>query len=447
MLRLFLLLTLLLSSAAHAASSKKAATAPPPDAKQWTLPNGLAVVFLAEHKAPIATVQVFYRVGAKDEPADKRGIAHMFEHMMFKGSQRVRPELHAQFVASVGGEDNAFTSDDVTGYHNTVPPAAVDFVLKLEADRMRGLVLQQSTIDSEREVVKEELRMRVENSPVGKARLRALELAFTKHPYRIAAIGKKEMIDSITLEDCQQFYDRYYQPNNAILVVVGDLDEGKLRESVEKHFGPIPRGKDIERTQITEPAQTETREDRLQLPVQRPVMMGAYHTVPASSEDQAVFDVLQTILSDGQSSRLYQRLVRKDKLAVSAGGFVLEYQDPGLFALFAAFLPDADTAKIRAALLDEIKRIVDLPVGGEELRRAKNQLATSAAFRRERVTSLAMAIGTDAVMANDPLRLWKMPARYDAVTAADIQRVAKRYLQPSNLSLVTLVPAAQGGAK
>lgn len=441
----------LLAAPVFAAAQKKSTSTAASTAavKQWTLPNGLEVVFLPEHKAPIATVQVFYKVGAKDEPADKRGIAHMFEHMMFKGSQHVKPEEHAQFIASVGGEDNAFTADDVTAYHNTVPPAAVDFVLRLEADRMRGLVLQQSTIDSEREVVKEELRMRVENSPVGQARRRALELAFTVHPYRVIGIGKKEMLDTITVDDCQRFYDRFYQPNNAILVVVGDLDEAKVRAQVDKWFAPIARGPAIERPAIVEPPQTQLREEQLVIPVQRPVMLGAYHIGPAASDEQPVFEVLQAILSDGQSSRLYQRLVRGDKLAVSAGGYVLDYADPGLFMLFTAYLPTSDATKIRAALLEEIARVVNQPVTDEELKRAKNQLASQAAYKRERVGSIATAIGVDAVVAKDPLRLWKAQARYDAVKAADVQRVAKQYLTTTNLTLVTLVPAAPavGGAK
>src|SRR5215471_17979889 len=213
-MRKLALLCLLYASAAGAAEVKI------PDVKQWSLPNGLKVVFLAEHKAPIVTVQVFYHAGAKDEPPGKRGIAHMFEHMMFKGSTHVPPEEHARFIQLAGGHLNAFTQDDATGYHNTVPPSALEFTLRLEAERMRNLKLTQKTIDSERQVVEEELRLRIENSPIGKAIKATLALAYKVHPYGIIAAGEKKYLDTVTPADCQAFYDKYYRPNNAALLIV-----------------------------------------------------------------------------------------------------------------------------------------------------------------------------------------------------------------------------------
>src|SRR5215468_2307567 len=219
------------------------AVAPPKvDVKAWELPNGLKVLFLADHKAPIATVQVFYHVGSKDEHIGIRGVAHMFEHLMFKGSQHVPPEEHARLLKEVGGQVNAFTTEDITAYHDTVPPSYVGFAMLLEAERMRSLKLFPTIVDSERRVVEEEKRLRIDNDPIGKAIEKFRALAYVKHPYNWTPIGTIEDLESVKPADCQRFYDAYYQPNNATLVVIGDVDETAVRKLVDQHFGPIPRG-------------------------------------------------------------------------------------------------------------------------------------------------------------------------------------------------------------
>jgi zinc protease len=435
-----LVLVALLASPALAAPKAAA-----PDVKQWTLPNKLKVILVPDHKAPVVTVQVFYHAGGKDEPADKRGIAHMFEHMMFKGSTHVRPEEHARFIDAVGGNENAFTQDDATGYHDTIPPAALDFTLKLEAERMRNLELTQKTIDSEREVVKEELRLRLENNPVMKALDKALHMAYTVHPYRQFPIGEKKMLDTVTVEDCKKFYDSYYRPNNATLLVVGDTDEKTLKPLVQKYFGPLEAGPEPPRPSHdkVEPEQTQLRETTLAIPVQLPLVIGAYHIGAGDSDDNYALEVLSQILSGGESSRMYQRLVRKDKVAVFAGGQMFEHEEPGLFLTFAAYLPGGDPAKVRAALEDELQKIVDAPVDAKELAKARNQLASRAVFRRERVSEMASQMGVDGVVAHDPLRGFTAPAKYDAVTAADVQRVAKKYLVKNNETMVVLQPLAK----
>jgi len=441
-MRTLLLVALLATPAAAAKGSA-------PDVKQWQLPNKLKVIFVADHKAPVVTVQVFYHAGGKDEPADKRGIAHMFEHMMFKGSTHVKPEEHARFIDAVGGNENAFTQDDATGYHDTIPPGALDFTLKLEAERMRNLTLTQKTIDSEREVVKEELRLRLENSPVFKAVDKVLHMAYTVHPYRQSPIGEKKMLDTVTVEDCQKFYETYYRPNNGTLLVVGDTDEKTVRTLVQKYFGPLEAGPEPPRpsTALVEPPQTLLREATLAIPVQLPAVIGAYHIGPGDSEDSYALEVLGLILSGGESSRLHQRLVRKDKLAVFAGGQMFEHEEPGLYLTFGFFLPGGDGAKVRAALEDELQKVIDAPVDAKELEKAKNQLAARAVFERERATELASRMGVDGIVSHDPLRLFNAPAKYDAVTAEDVQRVAKKYLQKSNETMVMLQPLGKTAAK
>ena len=439
------------ASGATAATPRKRAAhdGAVPDVKQWKLPNGLEVLFVPDHKAPVVTVQVFYHAGGKDEPPGKRGMAHMFEHMMFKGSTHVRPEEHARFIQLVGGENNAFTQDDTTGYHDTIPPAALEFTLKLEAERMRNLSLTRKTVDSERQVVEEELRLRQENNPVGKALKAELALAYKVHPYKVSAIGDKKSLESVTPADCQKFYDMYYRPNNALLIIVGDTDEAKVKKLVTEYFGPLERGPTPVHPDAQEPQQTEERTQTLTMPVQLPVVIGGYHIPKGSDPDIYPLEVLQQILSGGESSRLYQRLVRKDKTAVAAGGFVFAHEDPGLFLTFALYLPSMDVAKLKAALDEEIARVTTEKVDAHELQKAKNQLAAQAVYRRERVAGLATSIGVDWAVAHDPLRAFTAPQKYDAVTADDVLRVAKKYLVKTNLSMVTLQPAkpAKGGKK
>ena len=416
--------------------------APKLDIKSWTLPNGLQVLFLGDHKAPIATVQVFYHVGSKDEHVGIRGVAHMFEHMMFKGSTHVPPEEHARLLKEVGGQVNAYTTEDLTAYHDTVPPSYVGFALLLEAERMRQLKLFPATINSERKVVEEEKRLRVDNDPVGKAIERFRALAYTKHPYNWTAIGTIEDLEKVTPADCQRFYDTYYQPNNATLIVVGDLEEGTLRKLVDQHFGSIPRSPGIDRPRVypVEPPQTATREATLRIEVQIPVVVGGYHIPRAADPDIPALEVLASVLSGGESSRLNQRLVRHDHLAIAAGGVTEALEDPGLFIVYAGYLPNRDGGRVAAALSEEIARVRDQPITRDELDKAKNQLAAGFVFGLQTVDGIAQELGQAQYIEGDWHRFVEGATRYLAVTTGDVQRVARKYLVDANLTRVTLAP-------
>jgi zinc protease len=431
-----------LSAAAKPApKGNGAVVAPKLDVKSWELPNGLKVLFLADHKAPIATVQVFYHVGSKDEHVGVRGVAHMFEHMMFKGSERVPPEEHARLLKEVGGQSNAFTTEDLTGYHDTVPPSYVGFAMQLEAERMRHLKLLPSTIDSERKVVEEEKRLRIDNNPVGKAVERFRLLAYTKHPYNWTAIGTIEDLEKVKPEDAQRFYDTYYQPNNATLIVVGDLEEAQVRKLAEEHFGALPKGPEPPRARTPEPPQTAPRRETLELEVQVPIVVQGFHIPRAVDADVPALEVLATVLSAGESSRLHQRLVRADRLAIAAGGFAETMEDPGMFVVYAAYLPDRDPAKVQAALAQELARVREKPVAAQELEKAKNQLASAFIFGLQTVDGVATALGQAQYVYGDWREFPKGASRYLAVTAADVTRVAHKYLVESNLTAVTLKPA------
>jgi zinc protease len=423
-----------------------ASVVPKLDIKTWSLANGLEVLFLADHKAPIATVQIFYHVGSKDEHVGIRGVAHMFEHMMFKGSERVPPEDHARLLKEVGGQVNAFTTEDITAYHDTVPPSYVGFAMELEAERMRHLKLFPETVDSERKVVEEEKRLRVDNNPIGKAIERFRALAYTKHPYAWTAIGTIEDLDKVTPEDCQKFYDAYYQPNNATLIVVGDVNEAEVRKLVDAHFGPVPRGPEPPRHKIEEPAQTETRRDTLAIEVQVPVVVAGWHIPRAADPDVPALEVLASVLSGGESSRLHQRLVRKDKLAIAAGGLVESMEDSGLFLAYAAFLPVRPAAQVRQAIYDELARVRTGPVSAEELDKAKNQAVAGYTFGLQTVDGVAVELGRNQYVEGDWREFAKSTARTMAVTAADLTRVARKYLVDTNLTELTLQAGAPPGA-
>jgi len=431
---------LVTAPAAAATKPGTAVTGPRLDVRSWQLGNGLKVLFLANHEAPVATVQIFYHVGSKDEHVGNRGVAHMFEHLMFKGSEHVPPEAHARLLKEVGGQVNAFTTEDVTAFHQTVPPSYVDFAIRLEAERMRGLRLFPATVDSERKVVEEEKRLRIDNNPIGQAIERFRALAYTKHPYQWTAAGVIADLEKVTPADCQAFYDLYYRPNNATLIVVGDLDEASVRQSIEKHFGGMQRGAESPRNYPQEPAQTVERDATLSLNVALPVVVGGYHIPAARDADVPALQVLATILSAGESSRMYRRLVRQDQLAVAAGGFAEVMEQSGLFLVYAGHLPDRDQGKIRQTLLGEVARTRTTPVTAAELTKAKNQLSAGYIFGLESVEGVARELGLAQLVEGDWHRFLDASARYEKVTAADVMRVAAKYLVDSNLTWVTLKP-------
>lgn len=421
---------------------------PRDEIKEWTLPNGMRVVFLPFRRAPVVTVQVWYHAGSKDEPRDRRGSAHMFEHMMFKGTKFVPPEEHARLLDRIGGSVNAFTTEDMTAYHNTIPRQYLDFAVKLEAERMRHLIFRRKMIDTEREVVKEEIRQ-IENNPIAMAFRRFRELAFQKHPYAWDAGGRIEDLDATTPEDLKRFYDTYYVPNNATLIVVGDVGEDEVRASAEKWFAPIPRGKEPPRPAdpAMEPPQKELRRETAK-PAQLGVIIGGYKIPPARHDDQYVIDVIASILSDGESSRLNQRIVRKERIGVAAGAFPMQLEHPGLFLVFGVHLAPEQGERVEKALLDEIERLRVEPVATRELEKAKNQLASQLVFSLEDVNGLATQIGTSIIHHGDPRAWLDAYDKYLAVTAADVQRVARKYLVPEGMTIVAIPPArVEGGGK
>ena len=419
---------------------------------QWVLKNGMKVVFSPMRTAPVVTVQVWYHTGSKDEQPGIRGIAHMFEHMMFKGSQKVRPEGHAHMLSSVGGSVNAFTAYDVTAYHNTLPAQYMEFAMKLEAERMRALRLTDETITSEREVVKEEKRVRMDNSPIGRALETVHAMAFTKHPYGWTPAGTIADLNAIGKKQCQAFYDAHYVPKNATLIVVGDVTLAEVRQAAKRQFGGTAAGIRPPRSSVVEPPQTKLRSRDADWPSQLKVVLGAYHVPGSRHADILALKVLSAILSAGQSSRLNQVLVRKGKAALGAGGFVRGLEHPGVLMIYAVGLPTHDLDKMKDLLLTEVERVASGGVTAAELDKAKNQLSTRMLKGMRSATGLAQALGMSAHLRGDPRAFLSDVRRMDKLTAADIKRVAATYLKRDNLSLILLgrtgtATRTKGGAK
>jgi zinc protease len=453
MLRAIAIFTLLLAGAAGPSSAQpKAAKAKGPAAslpalQTWTMDNGLQVAFLPMPKAPSVTVQLWYHVGAKNEARDRRGSAHMFEHMMFKGTENLRAEEHARHLSRLGGYVNAFTTEDVTAYHNTLPAEHMDFAVRLEAERMRKLWFRDGMIATEKEVVKEEIRQQ-ENNPLFTGFLRFLEIAFKTHPYSWTAGGALVDLDATTTEDLKKFYDRYYVPNNALLVVVGNTNEKAVRASAEKWFAGIPKGEEPPKlsAELTEKPQTEKRREVV-APAQIGVIMRGYHIPEAAHPDIHALRVLALILSGGESSRLYEQIVRKQKLAVQVGGQLVIREDPGLMMIFGAYLDSAKGKTLEDALTAQVTKLRKSFVSKAEIGKAKKQLQAQLVYGMENVTGIANQIGYSWIQRGDAGRFLEDLTALEAVTAADIKRVANLYLGDSQSSVVVIPLVNADGAK
>jgi zinc protease len=434
--------------AASLPAQEKSTEVRPPNLAFTThaLSNGLQVILLEDHGAPVINLQVWYHVGGKDERPGHTGFAHLFEHLMFKGSAHVGPDEHSRIIEGIGGFDNASTYDDYTNFFETIPSNYLERILWLEADRMGSLNVDDANFKSEREVVKEELRVRVENQPYGRLEQDLRAAAFTVHGYHHTAIGSKEDLDKATLEDVRNFYNTFYKPNNATLIIVGDFNSAEALAWTKKYFDGIPPSEgSIPRIDKQEPPQTDerlVRKSYTNTPL--PAVVIGYKIPARYSADAYPLDLASNILAGGESSRLYQTLVYKDQIAVQSGGFGNFTEDPNLFWAYA-IMNEGHTAeegqKAVVAILDGLKAE---PVGANEFEKAKNQEISGFILGRNTDEEKAVALGSAAVVGKDPDLVNTELDRYLKVTPADLQRVAKDYFvaQRSTVLIVTLAAPA-----
>jgi zinc protease len=419
------------------------------DSQLTVLDNGLKVVTVEDHKSPVVTFQIWYRVGSIDEPAGTTGLTHLMEHMMFKGTKKYPKGEFSRIVAQNGGTENAFTSKEYTAYFEKFSSDRLELALELEADRMRNLILDPKEFALELEVVKEERRSSTDDDPTSVVFEELYAAAFKLHPYRSPIIGWMTGLESLRHEDLIKHYKQYYVPNNAVIVVVGDFDTPSLIPKIKKYFGDIPAGNLHQRRKLVEPAQSGERRIVVHRPAQLPFLAIGYHVPNLTHPDAYPLEVLQNILSAGRSSRLYQDLVYKKQIALYAGGYYNRIKSsPDLFVFYGGLRPGKTTQALEEAIYAQLEELKLKPVSDEELQKAKNQVEAAFIFGQDSIFYQAMKIGQLETIgvAHKPY-LDQFVSRIRAVTKQDIQRVAKEYFTPRNRTVVTLVPEKkEGGA-
>jgi zinc protease len=408
-----------------------------------SLANGLKVILLEDHAVPVINLQVWYHIGSKDERPGRTGFAHLFEHLMFKGSAHVGPDEHSRLIEAIGGFDNAETHDDFTNYFETFPSNYLERVLWLEADRMGSLNVDETNFKSEREVVKEERRVRVENQPYGYLEEDLRAAAFTVHGYHHTPIGSMEDLNKATIDDVRDFFQTFYKPNNATLILVGDFRSDQALAWVKKYFEGIPASANpIPRIDRPEPPQTEqhvVKKSYSNTPL--PAVVIGYKVPARFAADAYPLDLASNILAAGESSRLYQTLVYKEQIAVQSAGFGNFTEDPNLFWAYAV-MNQGHTAeegeKAVVAVLDGLKT---QPVEAKELEKAKNQEISGFILGRETDEEKAVALGDASVIGKNPGRVNTELGEYLKVTPAEIERVAREYFVPQRATVLIVTPS------
>lgn len=428
-----------------AASAAGAEAIEDPAARMRTtvLENGLTVLTLVDRATPVVSFQMLVKVGSRDE-ARYTGLAHLFEHMMFKGSDRVAPERHAQLVNARGGRINAYTSRDVTVYFEDIPSEALDLVIELEHERVAHLDISEETLESERDVVLEERRMRTEDQPSGRAFEALLALTFTAHPYRWPVIGWRSDVANATVEACREFFDAYYAPNNMILSIAGDFDEEAALATIARTFGTLDRS-EVPRNPTLEPEQRGARRQQVEFDVRAPIVYSAWHAPPTGSEDAEALDVLSFILSNGRSSRLYRRLVYDGQKALSASGGYWELRDAGVFYITATARPGESIDEVEEMFLEEVEAVREEGVTEAEVAKAKRQLEVMLLNGLGTSHALAQRMATEVANFGRVRPLDERLAAMQKVTPEDVQRVARTYLREDKRNTVQVVPPAEDG--
>lgn len=451
-LLLFAMVLLLISPMA-VSSQKNTALQSTPKIKiafqETTLKNGLFVITVEDHHAPVVSLALIYNVGGANEGKGLGGFAHLFEHLMFQGTQNIEPGEFNNLIANNGGYENAMTGGDRTAYFETVPSNQLELPLFLEADRLRGLSITQERLDKERNVVQEEYRLRVLNQPYGRSRQVLTEMLYDNFAYKHGGMDSTADLNSASLTDIKEFFKTYYAPNNVALVLVGDFKTDEALVKIKKYFGDIPRQPAPPALDLTEPEQKAERraviEDGL---AQVPQIALAFKAVPGNTPDFYALEILSAVLQDGRSSRLYQKLVAEKQLVSNVGGEMSERRGPGAFYITATLRPEKKTDGVEAAIYQEIERLQKEPISDAELKKVKNATALSFMASFTRLPSLlrAIYIGQFAVYYNEPNLINTRLDKISAVTRDDVKRVANKYLKPTNRTIVITMPKAKTDA-
>ena len=408
--------------------------------REATLDNGLKLILLEDHKAPVVVFQLYYRVGSRNERLGYTGLSHILEHITFKGTEKVAPEEYSKIIQRNGGRTNAFTSQDNTTYFAMLASDRVGVVIDLEADRLAHLKVSDEQFLPERDVIMEERRLRIENDPVSELFEQMSATAYAAHPYQFPIIGWSTDIAQATLKDVLDYHATYYVPNNAFIVCVGDFDSAALTEQIREAFDPIERGPMPPAVRAIEPPQQGARRVELERPAQLPFVAMAYHVPNLQSPDASALEVLSAILAGGDSARLHDELVYRSRLARSVGvSYDYTAIDPGLFTVYAQPLPGRTAAQSETALSREIDRIRRDAPSARELEKAKNGIESSFVFAQDSLFYQGMLLG-EYELAGGWRRIDDYLPGVRAVTPDDIRRVAQAYLSPTNRTTAVLIP-------
>ncbi|MDI6853537.1 MAG: pitrilysin family protein [Deltaproteobacteria bacterium] len=407
---------------------------------EHNLDNGMKVLLLREPRAPLVTHQIWYRVGSRYEELGKTGLSHLTEHLMFKGTEKYGPKEFSRAVQRSGGTDNAFTSRDFTAYFQNGPAKELKRWMEMEADRMRNLQVSPESFATEQKVVLEERRLRTEDDPVSFLSEETWAAAYKAHPYQWPVIGWYHDLESLTHNDFLKYYQAFYQPNNATLVVVGDIDPEATLTQIKAIYGTIPKGPEPPKVTAQEPRQYGERRVVVQREAQLPFLIMAFHAPNWENPDCYALELLSQVLSQGRSSRLYHRLVYKERLALDVGSdYSLDSADPSAFIIYGQPLPRKTIAQLEAALEREIKLLQTQLVSDQELQKAKNQITAGFFMSMDSLFYRGMLLGKLATTARWTLIKDYIP-KVQAVTAEDLQRVARQYLVASNRTTGVLSP-------
>ena len=411
--------------------------------EEHQLTNGLNIRLLQDRELPIATLYSFFRVGSRNERPGITGISHLFEHMMFNGSAKYGPKEFDRRLESAGGTSNAYTSSDLTVYHEDFASEALPLVLDLESDRLASLTIDDTSLAREREVVKEERRFRTDNDLDGMMDEALGALCFLAHPYRWPVVGWMSDLNRITRGDCEQYFRSYYAPNNCTLVLVGDFDSAAALSELERLYGPLPRGAPLPEVATGEPVQKGERRASIIFPAQAASVLVGFRTPAGHQPDSLTLDLIETALSSGEGARLKRALVYEAELCVDAQVSFGWRIDPGLFQIGLKLNPGVEPARAEAALFAELKLLAEAPLPEAELRRAKNLVRAQLLRGLSSGNGRAHTIGQMELMLGSWRALLDLADRYEAITAADIQRVAAQTFAAHRRNTVTLFPGDQ----
>jgi len=423
------------AAAAQTASSMRL------DLKETRLPNGLRVITVEDHSAPVIAIDITYNVGSRDERPGRTGFAHLFEHMMFKGSENVGTGEHFYLVFNNGGTMNGTTNEDRTTYFEALPSNQLDLVLFLEADRMRSLVINKANLDNQRNAVQEERRLGVDNQPYGQSGEVLQGLIYDNFAYKHTVIGSMDDLNAATVEDVAAFFKTYYAPNNAVLTLVGDFRTADALKKIKENFSNIQRQTDPPSVDMTEPEQKAERRASVDDPLARLQQVDiAFKALPGNTADFYALQVLSAALQGGQSSRFYQTLVKEKQLVTNIFGFIDEKRGTGAFYISATVRQGVRPADVEAAIYDEIERVKKDGVADWEIQKAKNTTRRNFINSMQSSLSRAINISVWTVYYNDPNLINTRLDKVSAVTKADVLRVANKYLTPANRTVVITTP-------